>query len=242
MAQNASYNTIDRVIRTAMYQAGLIELGQDPSSEQFALYMNIMNDLISFEQTQGVKLFLNFAQPITPIQGVNLYNLGPNGPAPIIPRPTRVVDGYFVDQNNNQRPLFSMSWQEWDLLSNKGTQGAPNSYFIDKQETYLNAYIWQTPDAATALGTIYLVIQQPINLFVGLQDNPDSSFPPEWYSYLVWGLAAQICVGQPDAIVARCEKWATYYQTALENFDVEDTSIYFTADQREDMSGTSRFR
>lgn len=240
MAYATSYNTIDRVIRTAMFQAGLLEIGVDPSSEDLALYMNVMNDLINARQTVAVKFCLNFDQSVTPIQGTYAYPMGP-GLTVNINRPTRVIDGYFLDATGNQRPIFSISEQEWNVLPNKTLQGPPNSYYTTKTPAGLTWNIWMTPDASTATGILHAIVQIPVQNFAGLMDSPNATFPVEWYNALVWGLADEICTGQPQAIIQRCKEKSAYYWNILEEWDVEDTAIQFTMDNRSDGTA-SRFR
>jgi len=73
-------------------------------------------------------------------------------------------------------------------------------------------------------------VQQQIANFTGLYDTID--FPQEWMMALRWGLADDICTGQPQAIMDRCKANAGMYRTALEDWDVEDTSTRFTPDSQ----------
>ena len=71
--------------------------------------------------------------------------------------------------------------------------------------------------------------------------NDQMNFPQEWFLALRWGFADEICTGQPQAIMDRCEKKATMYREALEDWDVEDTSTRFQPDTRMGY-GASNFR
>ena len=57
MTTPISFNTPDRVIRFAMDNAGLLQDGDSPSSEQYAKYMPRLNDMINVWQTEGIKLW-----------------------------------------------------------------------------------------------------------------------------------------------------------------------------------------
>ena len=58
---------------------------------------------------------------------------------------------------------------------------------------------------------------------------------------LRWALADELSTGQPQAIMDRCERKATAYRQALEDWDVEDAPTSFTPDQRA-LYATSSFR
>ena len=101
---------------------------------------------------------------------------------------------------------------------------------IAQQSTYLGVFFWLVPDSTAALGTAHLIIQAQAPNFVQLTDQ--SSFPQEWAIALRWGFADEICTGQPQAIMDRCEKRAATYRAMLEDWDVEDASTRFTPDSQ----------
>lgn len=233
-----SFSTPDRIIREAMRDSKLLGKGQDPTSEDYAEYMPRLNDLVNTWQTQGLKLWLQHDQSITLVAGTALYTLGPSGTV-VMTKPLRVVQGYYLDSSSNRRPLLPLSRDEYTRLSNVVNQGQINSYFVDKQETTLNVYFWLTPDSEAATGTAHVIIQQQVDNVVSLNDT--MNFPPEWFLALHWGLSKEICSGQPQSIIDRCEKMADQYRTALEDWDVEDASTMFAPDQRI-LYETGRFK
>lgn len=237
MTTPANFNTPDRIIRTAMIEAKLLQTGQDPGSEQYAEYMPRLCDMINMWQTQGLKLWLNFDQSVTLTANKALYSFSPTGDV-VMTKPLRIVDGYYLDSSSNRRPLISIARTDYDRLSNVTNTGAVNSYFVDKQQTHLDVYFWLTPDAVAATGTAHVILQQQVTNFTGLTDS--MNFPVEWYMALYWGLADEICGGQPQAIMNRCASRAGVYRAALEDWDVEDASTVFQPDQRVTMS-TGRF-
>jgi len=233
----ANFSTPDTIIRSAMIEAKLLQTGDDPSSENYAEYMPRLNHLINTWQTDGLRLWLNFDQSVTLVAGTAKYSFSPTG-AVVMTRPLRVIDGYYLDSSSNRRPLWSMGRLDYDKLSNVTNQGAVNSYFVDKQQTTLDVYFWMTPDTTAATGTAHVILQQQVTNFTGLTDT--MNFPVEWYLSLIWGLADEICGGQPQAIMNRCAQRAAFYKEKLDNWDVEDASTVFTPDQRQTW-GTGRF-
>lgn len=233
------FNSPYRIVKFAMRDAGILQEGDEPNSDNFQEYMPRLNELFNFYQTQGLKLWLQEIITITCTQGKNLYVFGPSGDV-IMPRPPRFLEGYWQDFLGNRRPLIVLSRNEWDTLSTLVTQGSVNSYFIDKQQLTTNLYLWLTPDLYSATqGTVNMLAQVQINNVIGLYDT--MNFPQEWFIALHWGLADQISTGQPQAIIDRCSQMATKYLTMLEDWDVEDASTTFQPDQRNQYVGY-RFR
>jgi hypothetical protein len=229
MTSPAVFSTPLRIINQAYLDSGLSQLGSPLNGEQIVDATNRLNDIINFEQTQGLKLWTQVDYPITLTSGVNLYPLTSTSPN-LTAKPLRVLQAYYLDTNNIQRPLICLSRDEWTRLSTLVQIGAVNSYFIDKQQFALNVYLWLVPDSTAATGTVHVVLQEQINNFQGLTET--MNFPPEWGLWLRWALADDLSTGQPDAIVARCSSRAAALREALEAWDVEDAATMFTPDQR----------
>lgn len=239
----ATFNTPFRIITEGLREAGKLGQESDPTSPQLADGMNVLNDIINYEQTQGLKLWLDLdvsiAAPILSA-GTALYTLGPTGTVVLPGKPLRVLQGYYVDSSNNRRPIDPpMSREEYYRLSNVVNQGAVTSYYVDKQQNTLNVYLWNTPDAEAALGTVHLITQTQITNMISLTDA--LSFPQEWFIYLKWAFAEQKATGQPVAVINRCEQMAARYRIALEGWDVEDASTRFVPDSRS-MQHRGNFR
>ncbi len=232
-----TFNTPDRIIRMAMKNAGLLEDGDDPLGENYADYLARLNDLVNLWQTQGIKLFLNQILSITLQAGMATYTLGPGG-AISADKKMRVLEGYFEDSAGESRPLTPYSWNTYQDLPNKTLAGSVFGYFVDKQVSNLVISLWQVPDATAATGTVKLIVQNPVAQMANLTDP--IGFPVEWYMALHWGLADDICTGQPEAIVQRCAARAKAFREALENWDVEDASVTFSLDSQ--YTRGSRFR
>ena len=216
-----------RVICDAMDHAGFLEEGQEPNSEQIVKYMRRLNDLINFQQTQGIKLWLQSDVVVPLVNGQATYNFSPTGDI-VMSKPLRSLQGYYLDSSGNRRPIDPISREEYMRLSNVTQKGQLNSYFVDKQQSQLAVSFWLVPDAQAATGTAHLLLQQQVTNLISITDL--MNFPQEWFMYLGWGLADDICTGQPPAIVTRCKERALLYLTALEGWDVEDASTRFTPD------------
>ena len=222
----------------AYKDAGLIQDGDEPSGEQYADGLMRLNDIANLWQTQGLKLWLNQDLGVPLIAGQGNYTIGPGGSVDMA-KPLRVIEAYYLDNTGIPRPLVVLSWDDYFRLSQVNQIGQINSYFVNKQQLSLNLFFWNIPDANAALGTVHLLVQNQITQMVSLTDT--TAFPLEWSMGLRWGLADELATGQPQAIMDRCEKRATAYRQALEDWDVEDAPTSFTPDQRA-LYATSSFR
>lgn len=231
MATSVSNNAYG-IIADAMEDAGLLQEGNRPNSEQLAKYMRRLNDIINLWQTQGLKLFLQEEVSVPLVVGQTLYVLGPSGPAIIMPRPPRILQGYILQvQGNVRRPLVLISRDEWERLSQvTGNNGTINSFMVDKQATVTNLNLWPPPDSTEVLNTATFLMQTQASNPLFLTDNV--LFPQEWRIALRWGLADDICTGQPTPIMERCAENAKKYRDALEDWDVEDAPTMFNIDTR----------
>lgn len=235
MTAPASFNTAARLIKYAMRDAGLLAKGQDPSSLDFAENLNRLNDLVNMWQIGGLKLFLLDDISVTPVVGTQTYTFGPGGEVDMT-KPLRIIDAYYQNSSGVLRPLTPVAYRDWNRLGSRTTVGATTFYFVDKQSTFLDVSVWPSPDTSTATGTFHFICQIQATNFVSITDT--SAFPMEWAMALRWGLADEICTGQPQAIMNRCASRAAQFKSALEDWDVEDVSVTFAAD-RQGASGGS---
>lgn len=226
MSQNSNFNSVERLVNMAYLDAKLIQEGDTPNSEQYANGINRLNDIINFWQTQGIKLWTVTDYSITLISGTAKYSLTNTQGT----KPLRITDAYYLDTNNNRTPLWPLARADYTRLSNTTQPGAINNYFVDKQQNTLDVYFWMVPDAQAATGTAHVILQQQITNSINITDR--MNFPQEWFLALRWGLADDLCIGQPTAIMQVCQAKATMYREALENWDIEDASVYFSPDVR----------
>lgn len=221
--------TAQRLITDAYRDAGLISQTQTPNSGQLSDGLSRLNDIINFEQTQGLKLFLfeDVEVPLTAGQGS--YTIMTGGDVGMT-KPQNVIDGYYLDSDNNRRPIFSLAWNEWTRLSQVVQTGQINNYFVDKQYDRLVVKFWNVPDAMAATGSVHLIVRKQASNIATVGANV--LFPPEWYIFLRWTLASDLATGQPAEIINRCDQKSATYRQALESFDVEDSPLQFQLDPR----------
>jgi hypothetical protein len=234
---NPAYNTAYQIILDALMNAGKVRTGGSPDPVSMVQYMRRLNKFINHQQTQGLKLFLvedlaiTLVPPISSLVGVPLYTFGPTGTI-VMPKPLRVLSGYYLYNTGTQRPLIPMSYpDEYTRLSNVQLPGSISSYAVNKQQATLNVYIWSPPSAFEAAnGVLHLLLEQNCQNMVSVTDQ--MMFPIEWSLALEWGMADQFATGQPAAVQAKCAANAKRYLDELTDWDVEDADTMFQPDQR----------
>lgn len=237
-------NTPIAITTDAYQDAGILpDDGQELTPEQLAKGLRRLRDLINTWQTQGIKLWLNQDTTVPLTAGTATYTFAPGGTVDMT-KPLRVLEGYYLySATNVRRPLTLLSWNEYLKLGQAGTlssnQGPVTQYFVDKRQTQLAVTFWLCPNTDEAsLGAVHLLLQTQVTNPISLTET--MNFPDEWRLALRWGLAADLCTGQPEAIVNRCEGKAEMYRNMLEGWDVEDASTFLQPDPRAAMQ--SRFR
>lgn len=231
-------NTPYAIITDANVDAGRLPEGQVLSSERLASGLRRLNDIINLWLTQGLKLWLLVDTAVTLTEGQATYTFKPSGNVDMT-KPLRVLQGYFLPAGSapSRRPLTVLSWERYLMLGNVATEGAINSYFVNKRATQLDVTFWLTPDATDATGVAHVLLETQATNPVNLTETMD--FPQEWRIALRWGLADDLATGQPEAIMNRCSQRAEHYRKMLEDADVEDAPTSFAPDTRQTQHGYS---
>lgn len=224
-----AYNTPISIISDAYFDAGLIQEGEAINGEQVVSGMRKLTDLVNLWQTQGLKLWLNTEVVVPLVAAKALYLFSPAGDVMMV-KPLRVLEAYYKNADGIRRPLTPLAWADYTKLSKLTQTGQINSYFVDKQQSAMSVAFWPVPDAVAATGTVGLLVQSQVTNFINVTETVN--FPAEWRIALRWGLADEICTGQPQAIMDRCQSRASTYRAALEDWDVEDAPTRFAVDTR----------
>lgn len=217
------------VINDAMHDAGYLQKGQTPNGEDVASNMRRLRDIINFEMTQGVKLFLTVDAPVVLTAGVGVYSFGPLGTVQMT-KPQKIIEGYYMDSNGVRRQLIPLAWDDYIRLGQVNQTGPVSQYLEDRQPNQINVTLWLIPDATAAAGSVHFLFRVQATNPVTLTETVQ--FPPEWRIFLRWALAEDISTGQPTSVISRCQVNAERYRQALEGFDVEEAPTSFQPDPR----------
>jgi len=239
-------NTAYAIICDACWDSCKVPEGDDPSSELLAKSTRRLNQIIQKAITDTAALWLWVDTAITLVAGQGQYVLGPvaagGNVSNVLLKPAQIRDQYYLYSSangNTKRPVTRIARIDYDLLSTAVQQGPITQIFVDPQQLVLKVNTWLVPDANEATGTLQLVLLTQMPNFISITDQ--MVFPAEWALFLHWTLAAQLAMGQPQAVINRCDAMAEKYQMDLSEWDSEqETSITLQPDQR--IMQPSRFR
>lgn len=222
--------TVGEIINDALHANGKLQLGVLPNGQQYADGLRRLNDMVNLWQTQGLKLFAQRELTLPVTVGKVSYSLGPSPSDVVMVKPLRILSGYVEDLGGTRRLLTGVSRDEWQSLPQNTGESTAVNFFCEKQVSQLVLHLWPAPNISDANSIFKFLCQYQITEAISLQDDID--FPREWRLALVWGLADELALGQPDAVMARCEARAMTYRKALQDWDVEDTPTSFAPDLR----------
>lgn len=242
----ATDNTAYAIICDALWDNCKVAQGDDPNSELIARCTRRLNQIIQETITDTAALWLWVDTAITLVAGQGLYVLGPTAAggnvSNVLLKPSQIRDQYYLYSAANgstKRPVSRIPRIDYDMLSTAASQGPITQIFVDPQQLVLKVNTWLVPDANEATGTLQLVLLTQMTNFISITDQ--MVFPAEWALYLHWQLAAQTAMGQPQAVINRCDQMAAVYKQKLSDWDAEqETSITLQPDVR--ALQPSRFR
>lgn len=144
-------------------------------------------------------------------------------------RPLEVIQVWSRDSNNIDIPIELISQQEYRSLSNKTTEGKPNSCTFDPQLDNVSITLWPEPNNMKE--RIHLIAKLPLQDFDSSQDSAD--FPVEWSEALVYNLAVRLAAeyGRTPSQLVVMLAMASY--ESLVGFSREEVSVKFSPKRRE---------
>jgi hypothetical protein len=227
----------DTLIFASLKECGAFGTGETPSSEDISDVSLALNILIKSWVKLGMPLWKITEVLIPMIAGNQTYQIGPTATgtgAIVTDRPLRVFDPFIRDGAGNDTTLIILSRQEYEMMSRKQTTGVPNSIYYQAfgGSTVPNGLLTVWTPAADATRTIHLFSQvaiSDVNVGTDIMD-----FPSECYQALKWNLCAEIAGPYVSSAqkIQRIEQKAAQYKTEMENWSVEDSSLYFGMEQR----------
>ncbi|MCI0527060.1 MAG: hypothetical protein L0Y56_06415, partial [Nitrospira sp.] len=145
-------------------------------------------------------------------------------------RPLRLLDDAFVriTSGENDSPLTQIDRISYQRLGIKISSGQPNEFYYDPQLDDGILSIHPVASSATTY-TLRFSAQHPLQDINLSTENVD--FPQEWFQALKWALADELGpeYGLSDNMMARNEKKAAMYRTALSDWDgaQDNTPVFF---------------
>ncbi len=221
-----------KVIEGALRKCGVIAEGESPNADQIATAMDALRPLVKAWQTDGLQTWLLSTALVSAVSGQGTYTSTELS----LPKLMRV---YHVSALNNTGKnasiLNRISIQEYYDLGARFSPGQPNQYCVvdDKEETKIN--LFPVPDDSfVADYKLTIVYQRPYNDVTGSAETDVLDFPDQWAKALTYGLAADLA--DEYVLPLRERQWleakAKEAKEDAISWSIEDSSVYFRADQR----------
>lgn len=235
--------TRDQLITESYKKIRVLAEGQSASATQISDVTMRLNMIIKNAASNGLMLW-TYQQIVVPTVAAQVaYTIGPVGANVTANRPLRIAEyGNFIRQvsagANLDTPVRVISRQEYMQFGNKGVPGVINCIYYDSQFNTAT-----TPSPSTGYGTLYVYVAPSdtsrtvyINaqrqLFDMSAGTDEFDFPPEWYYYLIYALAADIADDNevPEDRIQRLEHTRERLMEGLMDWSVETAPTTFTAD------------
>jgi len=223
--------TRDEIIQYALRKLGVLEAGVTPDTTTVTNASTALNMLIKSWIAKGVKLWKVTELTLPLVSGQRSYGIGNAGPDLVTHKPMRLLQGFLRNVSvpvQNDIPLQLLAKHDYNVLGSKQSTVTPNSIFLDVQRDSSTLYFYPTPDANVAsIYQAHIITQHPILDVVSATDNAD--FPTEWLKAIGWNLAAELATdfGVDAERLQYIEAKALAAITEMEEWDIEQTSIYF---------------
>jgi hypothetical protein len=196
--------------------------------------INALNALVKSLHNEGMPLWAITEQTIPMSNWFNIsttgVSIGPGATINQILKPLKILQALRIDTSSTPSlsvPLNIYTYEDYERLSMKASQGAPVHIFYQPQEFIGNIWLWLSPDSYWNVnGQLYIRYQRMFQDFNAATDQPD--FPVEWHEALIYLLAVRIApvygVPLPDRQMLTKEAEGLK-QKALE-FGTEEGSLY----------------
>lgn len=236
----------DQLITGALRILRVLRETDVPNATQIDNANETLNILLKNMQSNGLGLW-TYKQIIIPmVIGQNSYTIGPSGADVTANRPLRLFEGSFIRDLSCEpyydTPLRIISRREYLQFGSKFTQAIPNSIYYfsgieDGADTtspstgYGTLYVYANPSQNTR--SIYCNFQRQIYDVSSATQELD--LPPEWARCLRFMLAGDLAWEYPkvDANYANeIRAMGRNLQEELQNWSVEETSMYMQPDQQ----------
>lgn len=232
----------DDIITAALKECGAIGAGETASSQDFSDASFSLNLIIKSWLKKGMPLWKVVEVVVPTVASNTSYQIGSTASgtgAVVTDRPLRVLNAFArstISTMVKDISLQQWSRQEYEDMGAKSTLGVPNSFYYQALGSPLtgpNGLLLMYPTPADTTYVVHLFVQIPISDVVNGTDLVD--FPSECYQALKWALAAEVCGPYVSSMakIQRIEQKAAQFKVEMEDWSVEEASMYFGRDYRE---------
>lgn len=172
------------IIKSAMRKSGILVKSEDPSADEAADALDMLNDLLASWSNDSMVVYARTLESFTLSGGVASYTIGPSGTFDTV-RPIKIISAY-VRSGGIDYSLQVESEENYDAVALKTTGSIPE--YIIFSNAFPLATLTLYPQPATAY-TLFLRTEKQLSNFTLSQDV---DLPPGWKRALIHNLAVEL--------------------------------------------------
>lgn len=231
MALSLSF-TVQDLIQEALYAAGIVPPGGNPTVTQLNRGLNNLNLMMSNFIGYGIDTWARSTHTITCVNGQASYSIGPSGDVNVS-RPITVINAYRRNVTTGiDVPMTEYSKQEYFNIPNKTQSGIPTQFYFDQEFPKGNLYVWPVPSTTDLPLSIYIDVHSPFTV-ASLSDDPD--LPDEWQEAVVRNLAVRLAMEFQKPVTPEMAALARETLDVAKGLDFEEASLKIRPDYRSRM-------
>ena len=170
--------TAGDLIKSAMVELGVLSLGDEPDSDEYAEAVRRLNGFLKYLATKGA-MFRDSTGTVTITGGT--------GAATLDSAIRDVSSVRHVVSATNYRQLMPWNRSQYYAMPNRAAVGNPSIYFINKTTTGNEIRIWPVPAADITLHIDYSRGAEVVTA-------PDETLdvPEDWHDAMLYNLASRL--------------------------------------------------
>lgn len=158
------------MVTQAMREIGVLASGEQPTSDELSDGIFRLNSLLKSYAAKGLNLWRD-------TDGAVDFAAGESSKA--IPEAVAVMDAR-VATGGYERLLYPLESDDYAVLPNKGTIGAPTSYVVNRAVSGISIQLWPVPPAETTIRYRYARITNDV------VEPSDPVDVPQMFQEAVW--------------------------------------------------------
>lgn len=170
---------VGEIIQQAMSELGVLSSGEQPTAEETADGVRVLNWMLKSWPSRGLNLWRE-------TQGSVAFPAATASVA-LDPFCLDVAEARYVQSSTFERPLQRWENGQYRQLPNKAQLGYPTAFFVDKQAGSITMHLWPVPSIDSTVLFTYSRVPQDVTDAAETVDVPQ-----EWTELVYVALAARL--------------------------------------------------
>lgn len=177
------------LVAMAYKLAGLINIGQTPSTQQYSYARQLLETIVDALQSEGVNAHAKGFDTVALTAGTYKYSLAATSLDVTGPGMYIAADETDLERASGETPVTQITSDQWQLTSSKSAEGRPTLYYAYRVTAPVQVWVWPIPDEA---GHIRFQVHRKLADIDSNNVTLDLEY--YWDQYVLWELAHQLAV------------------------------------------------